>query len=92
MTKEHTDIQKIVHDEMQKSLSAFVTRSWYVIIGLIISSAAAWYSLYYQVQSLDRTVDRNDAVTQRQFEVFRQDYLRDIREIKEDIRFIRDRL
>ena len=92
MTQEHTDIQKIVHDEIQKSLGSFITRSWYVLGGIAIASATAWYSLYYQVQAIDTSVERNDISTQRQFELFRQDYLRDIREIKEDIRFIRDRL
>ena len=89
-TKEN--VQEIVHAEIHKVLGVFITKFWYIITGMIIASAAAWYSLYYQVQSIEREAANMDIGVQRQLETLRQDYIRDMQEIKSDIRFIRDRL
>ena len=89
-TKEN--VQEIVHTEMHKVLGEFITKFWYIIAGIVIASSAAWYSLYYQVQSIEREAANMDIGVQRQLETLRQDYIRDMQEIKSDIRFIRDRL
>ena len=86
------DVQKIMHNELHKVLGEFVTKFWYIITGIIIASAAAWYSLYYQVQSIERDASTVELNVQRQIDNLREDYLRDMQEIKGDIRFIRDRL
>lgn len=86
------EVQKIVHAELLKQRSEFVTKFWYIMIGLFISTASAWYSLFFQVQNLEKTVAVNEMNTQKQLDLLRADYKSDINEIKQDIRFIRDRV
>ena len=89
-TKEN--VREILHEEMTNLVSDFITKFWYIITGIIIASAAAWYSLYYQVQQIENDVANADINVQRQIDTLRADYIRDMQEIKSDIRFIRDRL
>lgn len=93
------DVQTIIHAELDKRGADFVRKFWYIIIGFAISTAGAWYSLYYQVQRLDlqqadTTVRIKDSVAenQRQIDVLRGDYKEDIGEIKDDLKYIRERI
>jgi hypothetical protein len=93
------DVQKIIHAEFNLKLSSFITRFWYIIGGLILSSAGAWFSLYYQVQHIDTqsgwSFEQQRAYStdvQRQIDTLRTDYKNDIAEMKADLRYIRDRI
>lgn len=86
------DVQKIVHDELQKERGRFITQFWYVIIGMVISVLGSWFSLYFQVQNLQETAINSDLVLQRQIDTLRIDYKADMLEIKSDIRLIREAL
>lgn len=84
------NLQKIVQGELQKIFSSFITKFWYIITGMVIASAAAWYSLYYQVQNLEQNALEKNTQIQRDIDLLRNTYLRDIQDIKNDIRFIRE--
>jgi len=92
-------VQEIIHAELDKRSADFVRKFWYIIIGFAISTAGAWYSLYYQVQRLDlqqveTTVRIKDSVAenQRQLDILRTDYKEDVAEIKDDLKYIRERI
>lgn len=89
---------KIVRSEIDTMISSFIQKFWYVVIGMVVSSAAAWYSLYYQVQQIDTQQDADMAYTkeqiadnQKQIDTLRTDYKSDIQEIKEDLKYIRNK-
>ena len=91
------DIVAIVKAEIDKMIADFIRKFWYVMFGMGITSAAAWYSLYYQVQQLDAQRDTDIAYTkdqiaenQKQIDTLRSDYKSDIKEIKEDVKYIRN--
>lgn len=50
----------LVGDVISKRVSKFLHTFWAVIIGLIISSAGAWFSLYYQVQQHSDKLNQGD--------------------------------
>jgi hypothetical protein len=88
----------IVQAEIDRMIAAFVRRFWYVVIGMAITSAAAWYSLYYQVQQLDSQRNTDVAYNkeliadnQKQIDLLRTDYKSDIKEIKDDLKYIRNK-
>jgi Tfp pilus assembly protein PilN len=92
------EIVKVVEAEIDKIIANAVRKFWYVVIGLVVASAAAWYGLYYQVQQIDAQQDADMAYTkeqiaenQKQIDTLRTDYKSDIREIKEDLKYIRDK-
>ena len=96
-TKE--DIIAIVQAEIDKMIANFIRRFWYVVIGMILASAAAWYSLYYQVQRIEAQRDIDIAYNkeqiddnQKQVDILRLDYKADIREIKDDLKYIRNQI
>jgi Na+/H+ antiporter NhaB len=95
---ESTEITRIVKQEIDTMLANFIRKFWYVVIGMVLASAAAWYSLYYQVQQLDAEAEADMAYNkeqiadnQKQIDTLRTDYKSDIREIKEDLKYIRDK-
>ena len=93
------EVQKIVHTELDNKLAGFIKQSWYVLIGLVVSSAGAWFSLFYQVQAID-TEQKQQAVAtkeaiienQKQIDTLRTDYKADLSDIKQDLRYIRERI
>lgn len=86
------DIKQIVHDELIATRGRFVSQFWYVLLGLFITSAGAWFSLYFQVQSIQQELVRTQTETTKQYDTLRTDYKADVSEIKNDVRFIRDTL
>jgi Tfp pilus assembly protein PilN len=93
------EIIKIVKTEIDIMIASFIRRFWYVVIGMVIGSAAAWYGLYYQVQQIEAQQDTDMAYTkeqiadnQKQIDTLRTDYKSDIREIKDDLKYIRDKI
>lgn len=86
------NVKQIVHDELIATRGKFVTQFWYILLGLFVSSAGAWFSLYFQVQSLQAEIARTQIETVRQYDNLRADYKADVEEIKTDVRFIRDAL
>lgn len=92
------EIIKIVKTEIDRMIANFVRTFWYVVIGMFMASAAAWYGLYYQVQQLDAQRDADLDYTkeqiadnQKQIDTLRSDYKSDIQEIKEDLKYIRNK-
>jgi cell division protein FtsB len=92
------EIVKVVQAEIDRMIANFIRKFWYVVIGLALTSAAAWYGLYYQVQQIESQQDADMAYTkeqiadnQKQIDTLRTDYKSDIREIKEDLKYIRDK-
>ncbi len=93
------EILKIVQSEIDKMIADFVRKFWYVVIGMFLASTAAWYALYYQVQQLDAQRDADMAYTkeqindnQKQIDTLRTDYKSDIKEMKEDLQYIRNKI
>jgi len=86
------DVKQIVHDELLATRGRFVSQFWYVLLGLFITSAGAWFSLYFQVQSIQQELARTQTETTKQYDGLRADYKADVEEIKTDVRFIRDTL
>lgn len=93
-----SEITKIVKQEIDTLLADFIRKFWYVVMGMVLTSATAWYSLYYHVQQLDLESESNMSYTkekiaenQKQIDTLRTDYKSDIQEIKEDIKYIRNK-
>lgn len=86
------EIKDTIREELVSERGRFVSQFWYVLIGLFFTTAAAWFSLYYQVQQLADVVDRNYSDLNKQTETLKNDYKQDVAEIKSDVRFIRDAL
>lgn len=87
-------VREIVHQELAIQRDEFVRKFWYIIIGMIITSVSAWFSLYFQVQSLsDENFNVQDGrVLEQQISNLQRNYERDVLEIKSDIRIIREKL
>ena len=99
MSASPDEIRKIVHSELDIRLAGFIKQSWYTLIGLAIASGSAWFSLFYQVQALESTqtqqvILNKEAIIQNQTEIdtLRTDYKSDLREIKEDLKYIRNQI
>lgn len=86
------DIQKIVHRELLNETSKLITRFWWTVSAMTVAVLGAWFGLYYQVQSQGIIIERNYLDTQRSIETLRTDYRNDIKDMKDDIRFIREQL
>lgn len=93
------EIIKIVQAEIDKMIANFIRKFWYVVIGLALASATAWYGLYYQVQRIEAQQDADQeynkeqiADNQKQIDTLRSDYKSDIKEMKEDLQYIRNRI
>ncbi len=94
----NNEIIKIVQDEIDKMIANFIRKVWYLVIGIVVTSAAAWYGLYYQVQRIEAQQEQDMEYTkeqiadnQKQIDTLRSDYKSDIKEIKEDLKYIRDK-
>lgn len=93
------DIVKVVQAEIDKMLAGFIRKVWYTVVTIIVVSLGAWFALYYQVQQIDAQQDSDMAYTkeqiadnQKQIDTLRTDYKSDIREMKEDLKYIRDKI
>lgn len=93
------EIIAIVQAEIDRMIASFIRKFWYVVIGLALTSVGAWYSLFYQVQQLDAQREADVAYNkeqiadnQKQIDILRSDYKSDIKEMKEDLQYIRNRI
>lgn len=93
------EVEKIIHRELSNRQAEFLRKSWYIVIGFAVATASAWYSLYFQVQQIEKTQSSNlirtkelVAGTQAQIDFLREDYKSDIQDIKEDLKFIREKI
>lgn len=93
------EIIAIVQTEIDRMIANFIRKFWYVVIGLALTSAGAWYGLYYQVQRLEAERESDMEYTkeqisdnQKQIDTLRSDYKSDIKEMKEDLQYIRNRI
>jgi hypothetical protein len=91
-TKE--EVREIVHMELNIQRGEFVKKFWYVIIGMVFTTASAWFSLFFQVQNLSQNAFtiQDGRLIEQQITNLQRNYERDLVEIKSDIRFIREKL
>jgi len=85
-------VQKIVHEELIQQTSKLIIRFWWTVGGIIVGTLAAWFGLYYQVQTQSLLIERNYLDNQSAVNSLREDYRTDISEMKQDLRFIREQL